>query len=290
MYSKRLIFNFVSTNRILSASAKNIFRFYLFLIIKKFNEKNSITLINIILYFKRKKTKFGLCKEKNLFFVKDNNNKHYFYNLNRGLNLYYQGLKEREYQIIDSYKLKHIKLRKNDLVIECGANYGDLWLYLKDKINPQNYITFEPGTNEYKSLINNAPYSKNINKALGNKNKILKFYVNEKDADSSIIKPINYEFTRKIEVLMLDDFIKKEKINKIKLLKLEAEGFEPEILEGCKKSLEKISYIALDGGNERGINLEETMSKQLNFLIKNGFKIKEINFKWGRALLYKPNN
>ena len=277
-------------NRTLSASAKNIFRFYIFFLFKKFDANISIKLINIVLFFKKKKTIFGICKKRNLFFVKNNKDQHYFHNLNRGFNLYYQGLKKREYQLIESYKLEHIKLRKNDLVIECGANYGDLWLYLKDKINPGNYITFEPGINEYKSLVNNAPFSKHVNKALGNENKILKFYINEKDADSSIIKPKNFESIRKIEVIRLDDFIAKEKINKIKLLKIEAEGFEPEILEGCKKSLRKISYIAIDGGNERGINLEETMSRQLNFLINNGFKLKEMNFKWGRALLYKSNN
>lgn len=277
----------MASHKILSASAKKIFRFYLFFIIKKLDAKISIKLINIILNLKNKKNFYGFCKKRNLFFVKDNENKHFFYNLHRGLDLYYQGLKAREYQIRDSYKLEHIKFKKNDLVIECGANYGDLWLFLKDKIHPQNYITFEPGINEYEALINNAPNSKNINKALGNHNKILKFYVNEKDADSSIIKPRNYQSIRKINVIKLDDFLKTLEIKKIKLLKLEAEGFEPEILEGCSKCLEKVSYIALDGGYERGIYLEETMSKQLNFLVNKGFKIKEINFKWGRALLYR---
>ena len=72
-------------------------------------------------------------------------------------------------------------------------------------------------------------------------------------------------------------------------MKIEAEGFEPEILKGCDRNINKFSYIAIDGGNERGVNLEETMSLQLNFLMRKGYHIKGINLKWGRALLYNPN-
>ena len=64
----------------------------------------------------------------------------------------------------------------------------------------------------------------------------------------------------------LNKFFKKSKLGKIKLLKLEAEGYEPEILLGANKILDKIEYIAIDGGYERGKNSEETLSSQLNFL------------------------
>ena len=69
------------------------------------------------------------------------------------------------------------------------------------------------------------------------------------------------------------------------MFKLESEGYEPEILEGATASLKNIEYISVDGGYERGKNSEETLSSQLNFLLKNNFEIIEINLKWGRALL-----
>lgn len=262
----------------------------LFFLVKKLNKFSFLKLINLILYLKKNSHCFGYCEEKKLYYVKDNSNKHYFSNRERGFGLYYQGLISRKEQLKNSYKLGHISFKKNDLVIDCGANYGDLWLFLKDKISSNNYISFEPGINEYKSLICNAPLSKNINEGLGDCNKFLDFYINEKDADSSVIKPIRFEKIKKIKVSKLDDFIDQKKIDKIKLLKIEAEGFEPEILKGCLKNINKFSYIAIDGGNERGVNLEETMSHQLNFLMNKGFKIKEINFNWGRALLYNSNH
>ena len=72
-------------------------------------------------------------------------------------------------QIADSYKLKNIDFKYNDKVIDCGANYGDLWLYLSDKINVNNYIVFEPGINECRALKKNVPNNNNYNLGLGKK-------------------------------------------------------------------------------------------------------------------------
>ena len=113
----------------------------------------------------------------------------------------------------------------------------------------------------------------------------MNFYINEKDADSSIIEPLIYDEIREIQTTTLNSFFKKNKIKVIKLLKLEAEGYEPEILLGSNEVLDKIEYVALDGGYERGRKLEETLSSQLNFLSKHNFEIIEINFKWCRAIL-----
>ena len=67
-------------------------------------------------------------------------------------------------------------------------------------------------------------------------------------------------------------------------MKLEAEGFEPEILLGAKDSIKYINYVAIDGGYERGIKQEETFTKLTNRLIESGFSIIFVNFKFGRAL------
>ena len=269
---------------------KQLLNKILFFLIKILNKFFSIKLINLILYLKKSDHYFGYCEEKNLYFFGDNTNQHFFANRQRGFGLYYQGLKSRRDQLKNSYKLDHIIFKKNDLVIDCGANYGDLWLFLQDKIHPYNYISFEPGINEYKSLICNAPNSQNINQGLGDSNNFLDFYVNEKEADSSVIKPIRFDSIKTIKISKLDDYIDEKKIDKIKLLKVEAEGFEPEILKGCERNINKCSFIAIDGGNERGINQEETMTQQLNFLMSKGFQIKEINLSWGRALLYNSKN
>ena len=82
----------------------------------------------------------------------------------------------------------------------------------------------------------------------------------------------------------MESLIKDLDINKIKLLKVEAEGYEPEILEGIGSMLKKIQYIAVDGGYERGIINEQTFTDITNYLLHNGFEIIDINFVHYRAL------
>ena len=140
-------------------------------------------------------------------------------------------------------------------------------------------------SNQFMTLQNNINNNNNYNLGLDNITSQKTFYMNEKDADSSIVEPKKYNSIYQIETITLNKFFQDCKIERIKLLKLEAEGYEPEILLGSNEALRKIEYIAIDGGYERGKKLEETLSSQLNFLLKNNFEIIEINLKWGRALL-----
>ena len=80
-----------------------------------------------------------------------------------------------------------------------------------------------------------------------------------------------------------------ESYNKIKLLKVEAEGYEPEILQGLKKYINDVEYITIDCGFERGIKMESTIAECSNYLIQNNFKM--INFGFPRLVaLYKNSN
>ena len=247
--------------------------------------KNSINLYNLIFILKKRKLRFGYDKKHDLFFINDFLIKQYFSNKIRGINLYSSGLEYRKLQIADSYKLNNIDFEYTDKVIDCGANYGDLWLFLRDKIKVDNYIAFEPGINEFRALKKNVPNNNIYNLGLGKGESKLKFYINEKDADSSLIEPIIYDEICEIQTTTLNSFFNNYDLEVIKLLKLEAEGYEPEILLGSNKVLNKIEFIAIDGGYERGKKLEETLSTQLNFLSENNFKIIEVNLKWGRAIL-----
>jgi len=67
------------------------------------------------------------------------------------------------------------------------------------------------------------------------------------------------------------DNIKTE--NNIKLLKVEAEGFEPEVLEGAIDTLKKVQYVAVDFGPERGYEQKDTIIEVNNFLLENNFQL-----------------
>lgn len=201
---------------------------------------------------------------------------------------YKYGLETRGYDLALSYNLDQLVFENNDIVIDCGANYGDLWLYFRFLEKSINYIAIEPGKDELKTLkrnikdLNNSNINSEIhNFALGNENKETIFYYAPQDADSSIIKPNIFSSTYKVKVKTLDTFFKEKSFNKkkIKLLKLEAEGFEPEIIIGGKNAIKNIEYIAADLGPERGFEQKVTLPDVTNFLLKNNFKIKSISNK-----------
>ena len=62
-------------------------------------------------------------------------------------------------------------------------------------------------------------------------------------------------------------------LESIKLLKIEAEGAEPEVLQGSIQTIRKCDYIVVDSGKERGRNFEETTMSVCNLLIKNNFDL-----------------
>ena len=250
----------------------------------------SILLENLIAIIKRKSVRFTFDKSNNLFKAIDKNIIRFYSDKNRCFWLYRNGISERGKLIYNTYCLQKIKFKEQDIVIDCGANSGDLLIELNNYIKVGNYIAIEPNPIDFEVLKLNCKNQVLVNKALGNKNDNLNFYIATSDGDSSIIKPKFYKEIITVEVIKLDDLIKNLNIKKIKLLKIEAEGYEPEVLEGALGIIPICEYIAIDGGYERGQNQEQTFTTITNILLKNNFEIYDINFSLYRALFKNKRN
>jgi FkbM family methyltransferase len=249
----------------------------------------SVSIKNFFYFFFLPKVKFNFEKKLSLYSVIENRRSHFFANRQRGYNLYRFGLIERGRFLYNSYCLHKIKFYKNDIVIDCGSNYGDLFIEISKYIKEKNFIAFEPGIKEYNCVKNNIKNGQVFNLALSNTNQTRVFYVSSRLADSSFIRPAKFDKKINIKGIKLDNFIKNSKIKNIKLLKLEAEGFEPEILNGAKSALKFIKYIAVDGSRERGIKKNETFSLVTNFLLKRNFKLIHFNGEAYRGLFLNKN-
>jgi len=182
---------------------------------------------------------------------------------------YWNGSKARGISLGKSYFLDEIKFNNGDLVVDCGAHIGDLKLYFDNVGVEVQYVGFEPSLFEFKCLERNVYPSKVYNIGLWNENGYLDFYTSSFKSDSSFIQPKTYTEISKIRVVSLS----KIESRHIKLLKLEAEGGEPEVLMGCKEIFQNIDYIAADLGFERGKSEENTFPDCINMLLDNGFKI-----------------
>lgn len=229
---------------------------------------------------------------KKLYYVLDKDIRMYFFDKIRGIQTYSYGIKYRAEQLIKTYGINIINFNEGDTVIDCGANYGDLYAWTKINNLNINYISFEPSPNEFKCVELNCLNQINNNYALSNEEGNFDFYIKSDSGDSSIIEPSS-GFTSKIKVktITLSEYLNKNSIEKVKLFKLEAEGFEPEILQGANNVLDKIEYIGVDGSPERGKNNDTTIEHASDFLISRGFKIvfSNINERYAKAL-FKNNS
>jgi len=70
--------------------------------------------------------------------------------------------------------------------------------------------------------------------------------------DSSFLGPHDKgDKSVRVPVITVERVIERHRLEKIDFLKVEAEGFEPEILAGAGKRLKEVSKIAIDCGPER---------------------------------------
>jgi FkbM family methyltransferase len=234
--------------------------------------------------FKKASNNF-ICKYLNLFF-KFNGKLIYeeskFIKINQNSKLYYPNLRitrvllDEKYfleHLYDSYLLNNIDFNDQDLVIDCGANVGELFLSIKSNNPNIQYIGFEPDDQVFECLQLNTN-SKSSNICLSNESGEKNFFIDSLGANSSV-----YESEPGMDSMV----VKVEKLEnlypdtEIKLLKIDAEGSELEVLEGSKKIFNNIDYISVDCGAEKGVNQDTTFVDVNNYLISNNYSLIGIN-------------
>jgi len=185
---------------------------------------------------------------------------------------YLQNINTRLNHLIYEYMLDQIKFFNNDVVIDCGANIGELYSSIrhlsKDDLN-LNYYGFEPVELDFQVLSRNTINLVPTALALSSESISKIFYLNPKTADSSFERNLNLKGV-KVECVTIDSYFKN--VDSIKLLKLEAEGFELDVLKGAQRSLSKIKFISADLGFELQNNTVSSFDEVDSFLIKNNFE------------------
>ena len=242
-------------------------------IIHNFKGNNFCLFFNIRSWLLRWEIRFEFDKVNRIYYAKSNGLRHVFLNRRQALNAYRISLAARATAIANTYHLNQIEFTNGDKIIDCGANVGDLLLYFKLKKIDINYIAFEPSPLEYRCLTINAAPNKPHNAGLWNNSGVLKFYISSDGADSSFVEPVTFDSIKEVGTLCLDSM----RLKDIKLLKLEAEGGEPEVMAGAVSTLQEIEYISADLGFERGITKGCTLPEVATLLIQHSFKFIDIN-------------
>ena len=254
----------------------------------KLNPKIFVKVYNVISFLFYRKNYIFLSENKNNLFVKEKNFIWNLYN-NRGSFYYLKGLDFKGKFLAEQYLIDDIVFQENDVVIDCGANFGDLYLFFINK--NINYYAYEPSPYVFNILKGNVKNQNIFNYALHKDNsKKIDFFLKDDTADSSTIEIKNYDKKITVSATTLDHEIDKIIPKKIKLIKIEAEGAEPEVLEGLLKNLETVEYITIDVSYERGLKEESTLVDCSNYLIRNDFELIKFSQIPRLVVLFKNKN
>jgi FkbM family methyltransferase len=156
--------------------------------------------------------------------------------------------------IIRKYTFKKlVRVEKGDIVCDIGAHVGSFTLAIGKRAN--KIILFEPDPFNQSLLKWNTKELKNvvlIKNPLWNKNEKLPFILGTSPKDSSFLDADGGERGKIfLDAKRLDSIFPQLQIDKIDFLKLDAEGAEPEVLEGAIGVFEKIRKVAIDCSPER---------------------------------------
>jgi FkbM family methyltransferase len=199
---------------------------------------------------------------------------------------YSNGIRLMLDRLLDAYMLDRVALRPGDWVLDCGANVGEVSLALLQKEPCLNIIAVEPEQDEAdcadRNIYQGQPHT--LRCVLWHEETTLRFYSASATADSSAIEPPSFTSVREVPATTIDALLDRRGCQRLRLLKLEAEGAEPEILRGAAGSLSRIDFIAADLGPERGVSQEETATPVINHLLSSGFEIAGVRFDRGSVL------
>ena len=159
-------------------------------------------------------------------------------------------------ELNEEYELNHLKIADNDVIIDIGAHVGVVSTYLS-KANPNCKIySFEPTLNTFhclnKNIIKNEIKNVKIfNMAITSDGRdvIMNMPIGNTGGSSFLYEPSSgFYYKNNIKSLaintVIEDILKTEKTDKIKLLKIDCEGAEYDIIKNIKPELfSKIEHI-----------------------------------------------
>lgn len=197
----------------------------------------------------------------------------------------------------------------NPVVFDIGANEGQTALKLAKIAPAAKIFSFEPNSAVFDVLVKNTRHHPNITPvrtAIGSAAKTATLQITGATVNSSLLdynKPTGGDVVVReevVEVRTLDDFCREQKIENISLLKIDAQGFDLEVLRGASE---------LFAGNRVGAVFIEVLfvpmytgqgSQQeiFDFLIEKGMKFasfyginreKDFYIHWCDALFVNPS-
>ena len=179
------------------------------------------------------------------------------------------------------------RIKENSTVIDVGAHVGEFSLIASKKIGPTGKLIsiepFEKAAEQLRKnfLLNGFSNYVILQEAIGQRSGKKTIYENE-IRNGAYLDPILYgtqlSNTTEITVETIDDIISSKKIEKVDVLKIDVDGFEYEVLTGCKESFKEkkicsiICEVHFEHLRKKGLSIGD-----INKILKDsGFVTKEL--------------
>ena len=200
--------------------------------------------------------------------------------------------KYNQKKIVNFFKSEKIQI---NIFFDVGAHKGETVKLFNDNFIIKKFYCFEPSPINFDYLKKKISKMKNeikiFNFGLGENKSILSFNQLEESSSSTLVdinQNSNY-FKKKnrilsifnlkknqdkifnVEINSLNDFMEKESINKIDILKIDTEGFEFKVIKGAKKKIKNIKYIYFEHHYDDMLKKKYSFSDIHSYLNKNGF-------------------
>lgn len=194
----------------------------------------------------------------------------------RRLAYYRNGVEARVSNLAREYCVDNLSLTSSDQVVDVGAHSGEFGLWAGRF--SAHYVGIEPDPIAFGALERNFPTGALEKLACGAERGVAEFSLATSTGDSSF----GSSGGRVIQVVVerLDDVVNRNfPSGRIAVLKVEAEGFEPEVLRGADQTLQRTDVVTVDAGEER--EGKSTAPECVNILLKAGFELRQVFLRRG---------
>lgn len=185
-----------------------------------------------------------------------------------------QGIDKKKTDMIEKYRVDELYTdsRSGSVAIDIGANVGELTLALAERFD--TVIAVEPDPLAYECLVKNTANLPNVHTyqvAISAMAESREFYLSSTGADSSLYPPDRWTDKLRIRSVPVSDLLDDAEVKEVTLLKVEAEGAEPEVLDGASSIFHRIAAVTVDCSPERGG--QDTMDACWERLESAGFSV-----------------
>ena len=166
-----------------------------------------------------------------------------------------------------------------ETVLDVGANTGQSAIRFRAAFPNARIISFEPITKTFHAL---KERTKGLNVechqlALGQRRQRTTMFLTDFSVTSSLIRPPDEKFrgTEEVEVETLDEFVAKHGLSAIDLLKVDAEGFDLEVLAGAEAILAAgiVKFVLVEVGFHPGNSRHVLFDDVRGALMKHNFRL-----------------